>query len=532
MKISIVIHSYNMLPNEFIKLQESLINQTFGFHNIQIIIVDNGSVISESKNLILEFERIYDNVDIILFDKHCNDYDAYKIGLSKVKTNYVILFNSRDVLYSNSCELLYNAVNESNAEVVVGNYYSLKNKSNLDEYFSNDCLFSDNNIDYNVLNIDFALGSRIYKKELLDDIFSINEIESWAYFNFETLINAKSVKIINNMIIQLNGDIKNNSIFNLDKLLILNKLIKEEYSDLTIAIKTPNLSKDKHWGDYFYSIALKKAFEKKGFNVIIHEREFWNSDDNADIVVVLRGVVEYSPKSNHINIMWNISHPADVSIDEYENFDFVFIASEKFANEINNKTNVLVKPLLQCTDPEVFYYIDNEKFNDELLFVGVTRGIFREIVKDINKTNHNFSVYGYGWDRYINKKFIKGDFIPNNILNQAYSSCKILLNDHWEDMKDNDFPSNRLFDALACGTFVISDNIESSNILFEGNIINYTDFKDLNKKVEYYLTHDDKRKSIANVGREIVLKYHTFDNRVDEILEILKNYNYNRFLIK
>ena len=263
LKISLVIHLYNILPIEFIKLQESLINQTFGFHNIQIIIIDNCSVISESKNLISEFEK-YDNVNIIFLDDHCTDYEAYKIGLSKVKTDYVLLFNSQDLLYSDSCELLYNEVNENNAEIVIGNYKSLKNdESNLEKYFSNSCSFSYNNIDYNIFKINFALGSRIYKKELLDDIFSIKEFESWSYFNFVTLTNAKCIRIINNMIIQLNGNIKDNSIINLDKLFILNKLIKEKYSKLTITIKTPNSSKNRHWGDYFYAIALKKAFEKK-----------------------------------------------------------------------------------------------------------------------------------------------------------------------------------------------------------------------------------------------------------------------------
>ena len=44
---------------------------------------------------------------------------------------------------------------------------------------------------------------------------------------------------------------------------ILNKIINEEYSDITIAIKTPNPKGAHHWGDYFVSQALKKSFEKK-----------------------------------------------------------------------------------------------------------------------------------------------------------------------------------------------------------------------------------------------------------------------------
>ena len=90
-------------------------------------------------------------------------------------------------------------------------------------------------------------------------------------------------------------------------------------------------------------------------------------------------------------------------------------------------------------------------------------------------------------------------------------------------MRDLDFPSNRLFDALACGTFVISDKIPSAETLFEGNVITYENAEDLNEKIKYYLSHDEERRMIAEKGKEIVLKNHTFDNRVDTIIDSLKN---------
>lgn len=307
---------------------------------------------------------------------------------------------------------------------------------------------------------------------------------------------------------------------------ILNKILNRQYSDLTIAVKSPNPKKEHHWGDYFFSNALKKSFEKKGFNVVIQEREDWYDDNvKADINLVLRGVVEYKPNFDEINIMWNISHPDMVETEEYENYDICFISSEKYANFLKDNVNTTVKPLLQCTDPDVFFNEEEDSITDEILFVGVTRGVYRDIVKDVLKTNHDVSIYGMGWEEFIDEKFIKGQFIENNELHKYYSSCKILLNDHWEDMRDMDFPSNRLFDALACGAFVISDKIPSAETLFEGNIVTYEDADDLKNKIEYYLSNEHERKEKAQKGKEIVLKYHTFDNRVDTILDCLKNMN-------
>ena len=303
---------------------------------------------------------------------------------------------------------------------------------------------------------------------------------------------------------------------------IIKKLNYNQYSDLTVAIKTPNPKGQHHWGDYFFSIALKKSFKKLGFNVIIQEREEWYDDVHVDINMVLRGLEKYEPNLNEINIMWNISHPHEVSNDEYELYDICFISSEKYANKINNEVNTIIKPLLQCTDPEVFYNEINENYLDNILFVGSTRGVYREIVKNIIENDFDVSVYGRGWITFIDEKYIKGQFIPNEKLHEYYSSCKILLNDHWDDMRDWDFPSNRLFDALACGTFVISDKIPSAETLFEGNIVTYEDAEDLKDKIDYYLTHDEEREEKARKGRDIVLNNHTFDNRVDTIIESLK----------
>lgn len=304
---------------------------------------------------------------------------------------------------------------------------------------------------------------------------------------------------------------------------IINKIINEDYSNLTIAIKSPHPKGTTHWGDLFLAKALEKSFKKLGFNIIVQERECWYDGEEIDIAFVLRGLVDYKPDYSNINLMWNISHPEMVSKEEYEKYDYVFISSEKYAEKIKTEVNANVAPLLQCTDPEVFYREVDDSVSEEILFVGVTRGVYREIVRDILKTNHDVSVYGMGWEKYIDEKYIKGQFIPNEELHKYYSSCKILLNDHWEDMRNENFPSNRLFDALACGTFVISDKIPSADTLFEGSIVTYDGVEDLNDKINYYMSHDEKRTKLAEKGREIVLKNHTFDDRVKKILSCLKN---------
>ena len=303
---------------------------------------------------------------------------------------------------------------------------------------------------------------------------------------------------------------------------IINKVINKDYSNLTISIKSAHTQNNKNMGDYFFALSLKESFEKLGFKVLLQARENWyDTYEKDDITIVLRGLKNYEPHTSNINLLWNISHPELITNEEFEKYDIVFISSIKYANKIKKQINTNVKPLLQCTDPNIFFPEPQKENYNEILFVGNTRNVYRQIIKDALNTHHDISIYGMGWKRFIDKKYITGHFIRNKDLHKYYSSCKILLNDHWEDMKNEDFPSNRLFDALACGTFIISDKIPSAETLFEGSIITYENTEDLEMKIDYYLNHENERIALSEKGREIVLKNHTFDKRVEEILTSL-----------
>lgn len=107
--------------------------------------------------------------------------------------------------------------------------------------------------------------------------------------------------------------------------------------------------------------------------------------------------------------MWNISHPDLVSDREYEKYDIVFIASQKYAETLKNRLNTQVETLFQCTDPEVFYTQKDDNLFEDILFVGVTRKVYREIVKDSLEKGHDVAIYGVGWEEFIDKELIKGN---------------------------------------------------------------------------------------------------------------------------
>lgn len=295
------------------------------------------------------------------------------------------------------------------------------------------------------------------------------------------------------------------------------KVIKK----ISIKLPTPNWDRAQHWGDYHFAFTLKKEFEKVNYEVHIHLSSEWDNEDDADVVLVLRGLYRYKPKAHNYNIMWNISHPEMVSLEEYNEYDYVFVASEKLADKLKIKVDVPVESLLQCTDPELFYPEPSKLYEHELLFVGNTRGEFRRIIKDLLPTEKDLGLYGNHWDDYVDDKYICSEHIPNRLLHKLYSSCKILLNDHWKDMCEVGFISNRIFDGFASGAFIISDEVNGAKEIFGDALVTYHDRDDLNRLIDYYLDHDEERQKLAKKGKDAVLKNHTFKKRVKHILEII-----------
>ncbi|NLL75900.1 MAG: glycosyltransferase [Clostridiales bacterium] len=83
----------------------------------------------------------------------------------------------------------------------------------------------------------------------------------------------------------------------------------------------------------------------------------------------------------------------------------------------------------------------------------------------------------------------------------------------------------RIMEIMGSGGFVISNYQEDilQHFVPGEDIVLYSDYEDLKKKVDYYLTHEEERKQIARNGYEKVKMYHTYDKRIDEILRIIND---------
>lgn len=136
---------------------------------------------------------------------------------------------------------------------------------------------------------------------------------------------------------------------------------------------------------------------------------------------------------------------------------------------------------------------------------------------------YKLGVWGDGWP------MLKTN--PANTYNfkwgcQIYRAGKIALGDSEWATTARGFVSNRVLQAMAAGKVLMLqqwfDGYEELLGLVDGkHWVLWRDFDDLRAKLDYYLTHEDERRKIAQAGTLEVLRNHSFDKRIEELQHLL-----------
>ena len=223
-------------------------------------------------------------------------------------------------------------------------------------------------------------------------------------------------------------------------------------------------------------------------------------------------------------MLWVISHPSRISTHELKSFDAVFAASDSWTKKVSAKTGIPVTALLQATNPAKFNpSISAPDTGHKVLFLGNTRNEFRKVVRDRLQAGIKPTIYGKDWNRFVPSEVIAGEFVANSEVAALYRSAGVVLNDHWDDMANQGFYSNRLFDAVASGGRVISDKVDGIEQLFAGGVKTYNTPAELAE-----LCNADNR-GIWGTQSEIVERAnsigqkHSFDQRAKELVQAVQN---------
>ena len=310
-----------------------------------------------------------------------------------------------------------------------------------------------------------------------------------------------------------------------------NRKLAKDRPIWVIKCPAPDSEKKVRWGDYAYAVALKRYLDRMGKYTVIDLYEDWNCEEDADVVLVLRGREFYRPDRRNekcLYIMWNISHPEMVTEEEYQLYDVICVGSLCYAKELQKKITVPVVPLLQCTDTELFYPDQEaEKHRGkDYLFIGNSRNVARPCVLWAAKDKLPLKIWGAGWKAMLgpDKTMVQDVFIENSDIPALYRSARVTLNDHWKDMLDYQFVNNRIFDALACGLPVISDCCDELREIFSDAVLYYSNQEEFRKCVAQLENDYDAIKARVDAQWPMIKEKYSFEARAKELVEIAEKY--------
>jgi hypothetical protein len=229
------------------------------------------------------------------------------------------------------------------------------------------------------------------------------------------------------------------------------------------------------WGDFHFAHSLAAALRTLGERASVDystnaERATAGADD---VVVNLRGLKNFPVPAGATSLIWVISHPDKVSAHELAAYDLRYAASSSWPALMGEQWGVEIKTLLQCTDPERFY-IDDEPVKEvegKLVMVGNSRRQYRPAAYETANAGLPVAIYGNGWEDFVGAEYIAGAYVPNEDLRRYYRTALWALNDHWTDMRDNGFVSNRIFDVLASGGRLLTDDVVGLEGLFPDDVL-------------------------------------------------------------
>ncbi len=120
-KISVILPVYNV-EKYLRECVESVINQTIGFENIQLIIVDDCSV-DNSYQIAQEYSKKYSNCMSIKLDKRSGAAGKPRnVGIEHATGKYLMFSDPDDFFALNAFEKMYNEIEAKNADFIIANW--------------------------------------------------------------------------------------------------------------------------------------------------------------------------------------------------------------------------------------------------------------------------------------------------------------------------------------------------------------------------------------------------------------------------
>lgn len=192
-KISVIIPVYNV--EEYLEeCLDSIVNQSIGIENIEVIIINDGSTDS-SMEIINKYQKKYS--DWIIINRSNKGISISRNeGIKKASSKYLMFLDSDDYLDKNALNDMYNISKKENADVVIGRMKAFNSKG-FYPYYSDKIITK-----YDVFDLEqnkkivrlTSVCCKLYKTDLVKNISFPSKLgHEDNYFSLSVFVKAKRI---------------------------------------------------------------------------------------------------------------------------------------------------------------------------------------------------------------------------------------------------------------------------------------------------------------------------------------------------
>ena len=214
--------------------------------------------------------------------------------------------------------------------------------------------------------------------------------------------------------------------------------------------------------------------------------------------------------------------------------DFAVIQKEPFLSRLADKKVDHATYLPLAADPEIFFPRtpngeEQERYGGPVTFMGAGYPNRHHFLKSL--VDFDLSIFGTEWDvrdpifRYVREK---GRRLTSEETAVVFNATTVNINLHSSVYHrgvnpEGDFVNPRTFEIASCGAFQVVDKRSLLSGLFaEEELAIYQNDSQCRSMVSHYLQNPSARVGMAVRSRDRVLKEHTYDIRMAQWIEILK----------
>lgn len=310
----------------------------------------------------------------------------------------------------------------------------------------------------------------------------------------------------------------------------MNLIDKNMVETMRIIIKNPVSNPPEYptEGTYYFGKGLKSSLESQGCSVSQEFWPAWSADDSNSVTIVLRGSRKFKPSKKGFEILWIISHPALVELDELESYDLVLTASKFHMSFLRKVTRTPVRLGRLCTDNRLFFFPetdvkDNAQERKDIIYVADRQNTWRDMAQWLMQSHIPAKIYGCNWQTLGIGHLVEKEFISIKELPHIYRNSWLGLNDHSLDKRSLGYINNRVLDCLACGLPVLTDDFPEIRGVFGEALLYASNTQEFIKNLDLCRQQYPEILNRARSRWEELKSEFSFDTRAGEVIELIKH---------